>query len=337
MSLLSITNRTTSVNAYAKTFPNIVPYNTGTSWASPDIFVIDNSGNIYFAANGGSAIYKTTIAGTTPVLFAGSPTQSGSGGVNVNYLNSRFTTITDLAIDGNSILYVVDANWVSYLTTIGTAVGTIASHSGFMQKISVNLAGTRFLIYDGANQRLYYYTCTSVPYGGTIFSSTITLAYAGRPTSISSLSCLPDGGSGTFFVVLPYPPTYNVPNGGGFRPQAGNTVYSVTSFDGMAGSATFTGYTIDGSASAPQADYYQYLLFSSSTAGYALVASSNYNVITVNTSSTTITTNSGQSLLGNGNLSIASKLGFYSDSLNTAVVLSSSGNSDGLLAIQPTY
>jgi hypothetical protein len=335
MSLLSVTNRTTSVNANAKTFPNIVPFNSGTSWATPDIFVNDNSGNIYFASSGGSAIYKTTIAGGTPVLFAGSPTQSGSSGPNSNYLNSRFTYILDLAIDGVGTLYVVDGNWISYFTTTGSpTAGTISTNpSSVVNKISVNSLGTRILVYDAVYARLYYFACTSAPYQGVGTNCTVNLASIGRPTSIYSLSCVPDGGSGVFLVIVPALPTVYVSDGnGGIAPTTGNTVYSVTNFTST--SATFTAYTIDGSASASLAAYYEYLLFTSSTTGYALAGSS-YNVITVNTSTNAITTNSSQ--LGNNNLSLSSKLGFYSDSLNTAVLLSTSGNSDGLYAIQPIY
>jgi hypothetical protein len=349
MSLLSITKRTIDISGYASSFPNIVPtISTGGTTISADIFVVDNFGNIYFAASGGSAIYKTTIAGGTPVVFAGSASVTGNTGAKTPYTDIRFTNLLDIAIDGGRNLYVIDNNSIMYLTTSGTpTAGTIQLNtSGTIRKIAVNTTGTRICMIDVGNNALIYVTCTSAPYGGTTNNGAIPLGTNGRPTAadITGMTFLPDGSSGLFFIVLQSGAKLYISAG---VQLAANTVYSVTNLDSFPAPPTLTAYTVNGSNNSPSTYYFQDLLFTSSTAGYAVVLNTParggsileyYIVINVNTSSHTITTTlSPPTLLGNGLLNTTHyKPGFYSDALNTAVFLSPS-TSQGLFAFQSQY
>jgi hypothetical protein len=236
-----------------------------------------------------------------------------------------------------------------YLTTIGTpTTGTVATNtSGYIRKIAVNTTGFRICMLDQVNNRLNYISCTSAPYGGTTFNNTITLGTNARPSGsgISGITFLPDGSSGLFFIVVASGQTVHVgpaPPGGFDQPA--NTVYSMTNLESP--NPTLTPYTVNASTTSPNSNYYQYLLFTSSTAGYAVVlnlASGNgyYIVIAINTSTSAITTTpTVPTLLGNGGLNASYKPGFYSDALNTAVFLSPSGTSStsqGLFAFQPQY
>jgi len=85
--------------------------------------VVDNNGNVYFAANDKYRVCRISAStGILTTLAGGSFGDSGDGGPAVN---ARFMTILDLAIDGNGALYVVEYATIRKFTPGGNITNVL--------------------------------------------------------------------------------------------------------------------------------------------------------------------------------------------------------------------
>jgi hypothetical protein len=351
MSLISLTKRQTGFFGFSTIVPN---YSNNTTTPNANRFVVDSSSNVYFTASSGlgaNAIYKTTIYGDTPTLFAGS--SSGQGGKNTTYTpytSYLFSNIQDLAIDSNNVLYTLDSNCITYFTTTGSQLASnyTLDNSSNYTRFAVDPSGYRIVAWtptsSGTSKFTFY--LGNGPGSGLVYNSiTVNLTPNASPffPTNSSAFWLPGGGLNNFYVTVPYGVKVG-PTGSSNDP---NPVYQISVLQLGSNNLFNNPLTLDGSSVVVQSNSLSNMIFNTATTGYSLSAnqgrgSNLINAVTINSNAMTITTSNVYTDTATNKLDSTGHLGVYSDSNNTALILAVGTGGQGstinqLLALQTMY
>lgn len=351
MSLISLTKRQTGFFGFSTIVPN---YSNNTTTPNAKKFVVDSSSNVYFTASSGlgvNAIYKTTIYGDTPTLFAGS--SSGQGGKNSTYTpytSYLFSNIQDMAIDSNNVLYTIDSNCITYFTTTGAQSASNYTGDNFNNytRLTVDPSGFRMVAWTPASSGTSKFTFYFVngPGSGAAFNpTTVNLTPNTSPffPTISSAFWLPGGGLGSFYVTVPY----GVKVGATGSSNNPSPVYQLSVSQFGSNTLFSNSLTLDGSSVVVKSNVLSDMIFNTATTGYSLSTDQTYglnliNTLTINSNAMTITTSNVYKDTSTNTLDTTGDLGVYSDSNNTALILAvgtggQGSNINQLLAFQTMY
>jgi hypothetical protein len=130
---------------------------------SPNLMVVDRTGNVYVSTTGGTKISTYSADGA---VTAGYGTDTG-GTLDGFTTIARFTSVTKMVIDSKDYIYVLDSNKVRIISPNGY-VGTLIMASGITPPppiISIGLDQNERL-YLATSAKIYRYTITTTPNSG---------------------------------------------------------------------------------------------------------------------------------------------------------------------------